>query len=94
MLFRMAPYLVCVASFGAFMVLPFSDGWVAVESDVGLFLMLAILSLEVVRHHSRRLFQRLEMVAVRRHARSGADGELRNSAGDLRDRSGDCRRVR
>jgi NADH-quinone oxidoreductase subunit H len=47
MLFRLAPFMVCVASFGAFMVLPFSDGWVAVASDVGLFLLLAILSLEV-----------------------------------------------
>ncbi len=47
MLFRLAPFMVCVASFGAFMVLPMSDGWVAVASDVGLFLLLAILSLEV-----------------------------------------------
>lgn len=47
MLFRLAPFMVCVASFGAFMVLPFADGWVAVASDVGLFLLLAILSLEV-----------------------------------------------
>ena len=48
MLFRMAPYIVIVASFAAYMVLPFADGWVAVASDVGLFLILAILSLEVV----------------------------------------------
>ena len=47
LLFRLAPFMVCVASFAAFMVLPFSDGWVAVVSDVGLFLILAILSLEV-----------------------------------------------
>jgi len=47
MLFRLAPFMVCVASFAAFMVLPFSDGWVAVAADVGLFLLLAILSLEV-----------------------------------------------
>ncbi|MEX2288420.1 MAG: NADH-quinone oxidoreductase subunit NuoH [Planctomycetaceae bacterium] len=47
MLFRSAPFLVCVASFAAFMVLPFSDGWVSVESDIGLFIALAILSLEV-----------------------------------------------
>jgi NADH-quinone oxidoreductase subunit H len=47
MLFRMAPYVVCVASFAAFMVLPFSNGWVAVVSDVGLFLLVAILSIEV-----------------------------------------------
>ncbi|MDA1014214.1 MAG: NADH-quinone oxidoreductase subunit H [Planctomycetota bacterium] len=47
MLFRMAPYMVCVASFAAFMFLPFSDGWVAVAADVGLFALVAILSLEV-----------------------------------------------
>jgi len=47
MMFRMAPFMVCVASFCAFVVLPFSDGWVAVASDVGLFVLLAILSLEV-----------------------------------------------
>lgn len=47
MLFRSAPYFVCVASFAAFMVLPFSSGWVAVVADSGLFIVLAILSLEV-----------------------------------------------
>jgi len=47
MLFRLAPFLVCVASFCAFIFLPFSDGWVAVTSDVGLFVLVAILSLEV-----------------------------------------------
>ncbi|HQX51142.1 MAG TPA: NADH-quinone oxidoreductase subunit H [Planctomycetaceae bacterium] len=47
MLFRSAPYIVCVSSFAAFMVLPFSDGWVAVAADCGLFIILAILSLEV-----------------------------------------------
>lgn len=47
MLFRMAPYLACIAAFTAFMVLPFSSTWVAVASDIGLFLLLAILSLEV-----------------------------------------------
>ena len=47
MLFRSAPYIVCIASFAAFIVLPFADGWVAVASDVGLFVMLAIMSLEV-----------------------------------------------
>ncbi len=48
MLFRMAPYLACIAAFCAFMVLPFSSTWVAVASDIGLFLLLAILSLEVI----------------------------------------------
>ena len=47
LLFRMAPYIVCVASFAAFIVLPFSSSWVAISADCGLFIMLAILSLEV-----------------------------------------------
>lgn len=47
LLFRSAPYFVCIASFAAFMVLPFSAGWVAVVADTGLFIILAILSLEV-----------------------------------------------
>ena len=47
LLFRSAPYFVCVASFAAFMVLPFSSGWVAVTADCGLFIILAVLSLEV-----------------------------------------------
>lgn len=46
-IFRMAPYIVCLASFAAFVVLPFSHGWVAVSADCGLFIMLAVLSLEV-----------------------------------------------
>jgi NADH-quinone oxidoreductase subunit H len=47
LLFRMAPFMVCVASFAAYILLPFSDGWVSVGADVGLFLLLAFLSLEV-----------------------------------------------
>src|ERR1700689_3748669 len=40
MLFRLAPFMVCVASFSAFILIPFSDGWAPVASDVGLFLLL------------------------------------------------------
>ncbi len=47
-LFRMAPYIVVVATFAAFMFLPFSDGLVAVTMDAGLFIALAVLSLEVL----------------------------------------------
>ncbi len=47
LLFRMAPFMVCIASFAAYILLPFSDGWVSVAADVGLFLLLAFLSLEV-----------------------------------------------
>lgn len=48
LMFRLAPYIVVVASFAAYLALPFSDGWAAVGLDVGLFLTLAILSLEVL----------------------------------------------
>lgn len=48
LLFRIAPYIVVVSSFAAFMFLPFSDGWVAMALDVGLFIALAVLSLEVL----------------------------------------------
>ncbi len=48
MLFRVAPYLVVVASFAAFLFLPFSKGWVALAMEVGLFVALAVLSLEVL----------------------------------------------
>lgn len=47
MLFRLAPFMVCVASFSAFILIPFSDCWVPIAADVGLFLLLAFLSLEV-----------------------------------------------
>ncbi len=47
-LFRMAPYIACGASFAAYVVLPFSDGWVAFDSDIAIFLILGLLSLEVV----------------------------------------------
>jgi NADH-quinone oxidoreductase subunit H len=47
-LFRVAPYVVVIASFAAFMFLPFTDGWTAVSLDVGLFLLFAMLSLEVI----------------------------------------------
>lgn len=47
-LFRAAPYVVVVASFLAYMFLPFSDGWSAVGIDVGLFLLTGMLALEVI----------------------------------------------
>jgi NADH-quinone oxidoreductase subunit H len=48
MLFRLAPYIVVVAAFAAFLFIPFSDGWTAMALDVGLFLALAVLSTEVL----------------------------------------------
>lgn len=48
LVFRMAPYLATIASFAAFMVLPISDGWVAVSAECGVFLIFALMSLEVL----------------------------------------------
>lgn len=48
LMFRMAPYIVVVASLVAYLALPFSDGWAVVALDTGLFLTLAVLSLEVL----------------------------------------------
>ncbi len=46
-------------------------------SAVGVFVARSL------RHHPGRLFERLEVVALRRHAGSRPDGELRNPAGHL-----------
>jgi len=48
MLFRVAPYVVFVASFAAFIALPFSNGWIAQNLDIGAFFIFAVLSLEVI----------------------------------------------
>lgn len=48
LLFRVSPYIAVVAAFAAFIFVPFSDGWTAVSMDVGLFVALAVLSLEVL----------------------------------------------
>lgn len=47
-IFRVSPYLAIVASFAAFMVLPFSSTWVAVALDASVFVILALMSLEVL----------------------------------------------
>lgn len=47
MLFRMAPYIAFCASFGAFLALPFADGWVAIHMNTAVFFVLAVLGLEV-----------------------------------------------
>ena len=48
MLFRLAPYLAAIAAFGGFLFLPFGRDWAALVADAGLFILLAILSLEVL----------------------------------------------
>ena len=47
LLFKIAPYLSFAASFAAFIALPFAGGWAAQVSNVAVFLVLAILGLEV-----------------------------------------------
>jgi len=47
MLFRVAPYISFAASYAAYLALPFSDGWVAVDINSGVFFILAVLGLEV-----------------------------------------------
>ena len=47
LLFRIAPYISFCASFCAYLALPFSDGWVALDLNVGVFFILAVMGLEV-----------------------------------------------
>ena len=47
LLFRVAPYISFCASFCAYLALPFSDGWVALNLNVGVFFILAVMGLEV-----------------------------------------------
>jgi len=46
-LFRLAPYLVFVGAFLPFMVLPFADGWVSLNLNIGVIFVSAVLGLEV-----------------------------------------------
>jgi NADH-quinone oxidoreductase subunit H len=47
MLFRLGPYIAFCGSFGAFLAMPFADGWVAKPLSIGVFFMLAVMSTEV-----------------------------------------------
>jgi len=47
MLFRIAPYIALCASFAAYLALPFATGWVALEMNVAVFFVAAVLGLEV-----------------------------------------------
>jgi NADH-quinone oxidoreductase subunit H len=46
-LFRLGPYIAFCGSFGAFIALPFADGWVAKQMSIAVFFMLAVMSTEV-----------------------------------------------
>lgn len=47
MLFKLAPYVAFMASFSAFLALPFADGWVGQHVNTAVFFVLAVLGLEV-----------------------------------------------
>ncbi len=47
MLFRLGPYIAFCGSFGAFIALPFADGWAARILSISVFFMLAVMSSEV-----------------------------------------------
>ena len=47
MLFRLAPYVSFCAAYTALIALPFSDGWVVVRMEVGVFFILAVLGMGV-----------------------------------------------
>jgi NADH-quinone oxidoreductase subunit H len=47
MLFRLAPYVSFTASFTAYLALPFADGWVAFDTNIAVFFILAVVGLEV-----------------------------------------------
>jgi NADH-quinone oxidoreductase subunit H len=47
MLFRLGPYIAFCGSFGAFLALPFANGWVAKPLSIAVFFMLAVMSTEV-----------------------------------------------
>lgn len=47
-LFRLAPYLANISVFATLVLLPFSRDWVAVAADISLFILLALMSLEVM----------------------------------------------
>src|SRR5207237_3994858 len=44
MLFRLGPYIAFCGAFGAFIALPFANGWVAKPLSIGVFFMLTVLS--------------------------------------------------
>jgi NADH-quinone oxidoreductase subunit H len=46
-LFRLGPYIAFCGSFGAFLALPFAEGWAASVLSISVFFMLAVMSSEV-----------------------------------------------
>src|SRR5262249_36528471 len=46
-LFRLGPYIAFCGSFGAYLALPFANGWVAQGMSIAVFFMLAVMSTEI-----------------------------------------------
>jgi NADH-quinone oxidoreductase subunit H len=47
LLFKLAPYISFAASYAAFLALPFAKGWTAMEMNISVFFIIAVLGLEV-----------------------------------------------
>lgn len=47
LLFKLAPYVAFAAGFAAFLALPFANGWAAMEVNIAVFFIAAVLGLEV-----------------------------------------------
>jgi NADH-quinone oxidoreductase subunit H len=47
LLFKLAPYISFSASYAAFLALPFANGWAAMEINISVFFIIAVLGLEV-----------------------------------------------
>ena len=67
------------ASFLGFIALPFASGWVGQNLNHAAFFVLAVVGLGSLWCDPGRVCIRLEMVAIRRHARSCASGQLRST---------------
>ena len=96
LLFKLAPYVSFCASLAAFMAIPFAGGaypLVAQHMNVAVFFILAVLGLEVFGVILAGYSLGVEVVAVRRDARSGPGGQLRSAAGHVRRRAGAARRL-
>ncbi len=90
-LFKLAPYVSFCASLTAFMAIPFAGGaypFVAMHLNVAVFFIIAVLGLGSVRRDPGRLRVGVEVVAVRRDARSGPSRQLRSAARHVRRRAG------
>ena len=76
LLFRIAPYLVFLGCMLTYVVLPFGDGLIISDLNIGIFYALAVFEHSGHRHPHGRLVLQQQMVAVGRHAFGGAHSQL------------------